>query len=67
MGDLYPLVRADMDDNYQYWQRFEGPIAEVSTAVNNVYLKANSQASGVKSYGEMVDLLLAQYRKDKAA
>ena len=46
---------------------FEGTIAEVSTKVNDTYLKAHSQTDGVKSYGRMVDLMLADYYPDAAA
>lgn len=53
---------ADLHTNNQFWQQYEGTIAEVSTKVNDTYLKANSQSDGVKSYGRMVDLLLAYYR-----
>lgn len=53
----------DLADISAYWDQFEGPVAEVSTAVNDVYLKSNRQDSGVKSYGQMVDLLLADYRQ----
>lgn len=35
-------------------------ITKISSKINNVYLKANAQ-SGVKSYGRVVDLLLADY------
>ena len=56
-------VRRDFAANNAYWARFEGPVAEVSTAVNNTYLRANNQSDGVKSYGRMVDLLLADYRQ----
>lgn len=52
----------DLHTNNQFWQQYEGAIAEVSTKVNDTYLKANSQSDGVKSYGRMVDLLLAYYR-----
>lgn len=55
-------VRRDFDYNNAYWARLEGPVADVSTAVNNTYLKLNSQTDGVQSYGRMVDLLLADYR-----
>ena len=55
-------VRRDFTANNAYWAQFEGPVAEVSEAVNNVYLKVNNQSDGVKSYGRMVDLLLADYR-----
>ncbi|HPW41948.1 MAG TPA: DUF3810 family protein, partial [Bacillota bacterium] len=30
---------------------------------NDKYLKANNQKDGVKSYGRMVDLLIAEHRK----
>ena len=36
-----------------------------SNKINDTYLKANAQSDGVKSYGRMVDLLLAKYRKDQ--
>ena len=56
-------VRRDMRANSDYWRRFETPVAEVATAMNDTYLRVNNQESGVKSYGEMVDLLLAYYRR----
>ena len=45
-----------------YWSRFDGIAAAASTQINDAYLKANRQDEGVKSYGRMVDLLLADYR-----
>ena len=59
---LSEAVQRDLSANTAYWKQFEGPIAEVSSAVNDTYLKANRQEDGVKSYGRMVDLLLADYR-----
>lgn len=44
-----------------YWQQFETPVAETASAVNDHYLKSNSQSSGVKSYGKMTDLVIAHY------
>ena len=55
-------VRRDLDFNSAYWQQFEGPVSEISSAVNNAYLQANRQEDGVQSYGRVVDLLLADYR-----
>lgn len=55
-------VLRDFAYNNAYWARFEGPVGEVSTAVNNTYLQLNAQTDGVQSYGRMVDLLLADYR-----
>ncbi|GHU80620.1 membrane protein [Clostridia bacterium] len=62
MRPLSEEVWADLSANSAYWRQFEGPVAEVSTTVNNTYLQVNRQADGVKSYGRMVDLLLADYR-----
>lgn len=59
---MYEGVRRDFADNNAYWAQYEGPVAEVSQAVNNTYLKVNNQRDGVQSYGRMVDLLLADYR-----
>ena len=38
---------------------FETPLADLSEKINDSYLKANREEEGVKSYGGVVDLLLA--------
>ena len=58
-GKYSELVRYDNAQYSEYWSRFEGKAAEVSQKTNNAYLSANGQEDGVKSYGRMVDLLLA--------
>ena len=60
-------ARNDLEENNVFWNRFEGKTAEVSTKVNDTYLKAHSQTDGVLSYGRMVDLMLADYYPDAAA
>ena len=45
-----------------YWRQYQGKASEMANKANDIYLKANSQEGGVKSYGRMVDLLLAEYR-----
>jgi len=62
MAELNNYVRLDRHANWEYWQQFTGPLAEVSQAVNDAYLRANQQEDGVQSYGRVVDLLLA-YRR----
>lgn len=57
-------VRRDFNFNNSYWKQFETPVGEVSSAINDSYLKANGQTDGVKSYGRMVDLLLALQREE---
>lgn len=61
LGQLDSGIRADMNHRSAYWKQFEGPVKEVSTQINHGYLKSNFQESGVKSYGEVVDLFLAYY------
>lgn len=46
----------------QFWQQYEGKLEKTSTKMNDSYLKSNGQENGVKSYGRMVDLLLAERR-----
>ena len=59
---LLPEVSQDLAYNNQFWDRFEGKAAEVSARINDSYLKAHRQEDGVKSYGRMVDLMLAYYK-----
>lgn len=57
-------VVRDLVANSEYWDKFEDTkVAETAEKVNNTYLKANNQTDGTQSYGRVVDLLLAQYRK----
>lgn len=53
----------DLLDHNAYWDTYRGTISEVSDKVNDMYLKANAQEAGTKSYGRMVDLLLAWNRE----
>ena len=72
--DLYAGLRAtysdgivrDMVANSAYWEKYqETVIGETASKANDAYLKANNQTDGVESYGRMVDLLLASYKKNK--
>ncbi len=56
-------VIKDLRANNEYWAKYEDTVVStVSNKINDTYLKANAQADGVKSYGRMLDLLLAMYR-----
>ena len=63
-SSLYEGVQRDFAYNSAYWKQFEGPVSDIASSVNDTYLKANQQQDGVKSYGRVVDLLLADYRKN---
>lgn len=54
-------MRRDFSASSIYWKQFEGPVREVSNQANNLYLQANMQTDGVRSYGRMIDLVLAWY------
>ncbi|HOQ00872.1 MAG TPA: DUF3810 domain-containing protein [Acetivibrio clariflavus] len=56
----------DLEAINSYWQNYETPVQDFSSSVNDTYLKANRQEDGVKSYGRMVDLLIAEFRASKS-
>lgn len=53
----------DLQNEQAYWRQFQGPVKKLANQVNDTYLKLNGENDGVKSYGRMVDLLLAERRK----
>ena len=68
---ISPAVSMDLVANNEYWDQFEKPVVgettvgEIADKVNDAYLKANDQEDGTKSYGRVVDLLLAEYKQRK--
>lgn len=61
---LDQAVIQDLSDNNRFWDKYEGKVAEAANKINDTYLKMNSQEDGVKSYGRVVDLMLAYYREN---
>lgn len=51
-------VLMDLQNYYEFWDKYDGKINDVSNSMNDIYLKSNKVESGVESYGEVVDLLL---------
>lgn len=46
----------------EYWKPYQKTvISQVSSAVNDTYLKVQDQTDGEKSYGRVVDLVIAEY------
>ena len=60
-------VKKDIMADITYWQKYQTPtankISNVSNKVNDTYLNLNGQTEGTKSYGMVVDLLLAEYKE----
>lgn len=58
-GKLCDRARQDLAENNAFWGQYEGAVAEAASQWNDAYLKMNDQKEGVRSYGRMVDLMLA--------
>jgi hypothetical protein len=58
-------VRRDVQANSAHWKKYEGEVSRMQEQVNDTYLKANRQEDGIRSYGRMVDLMIAQMRAEK--
>lgn len=56
-------VRKDLIELREFWKKYEGPVEEATDRMNDTYLKANNQRDGVRSYGRMVDLLIAEHKQ----
>lgn len=61
-GEVSPGIRADLRDYRAYWRVHEGPATQISSRINDLFLKSNRQSDGIKSYNRMVELLLAEHR-----
>ena len=57
-------TRQDMLYNNAYWKQFEGKPAEAHDQLNDAYLKMQGQASGVRSYGHVTDLMLEYFAEN---
>lgn len=57
-----PVIIAEYACRSDYWAPYQKKVTyKVSSAVNDVYLKANNQTDGTKSYGRIVDLMIAEW------
>lgn len=59
MGLKSDAVRRDLEAHTAYWQSFDGPIRNAARRANDLFLKANQQQDGIKSYGRAVDLIVS--------
>lgn len=54
-------AKLDLARRNLYWDQFRGPVKEASRQVNDTFLKVNHIEDGTKSYGRMMDLVMAEY------
>jgi hypothetical protein len=59
--DIPDTVSADFRAQREHLKKYEGPVKDLGSAVNDAYLKTMNQPEGEKSYGLVVDLLIADY------
>jgi hypothetical protein len=59
-------VRRDLKALQDWSDRYSGRVSRASRSINNAYLRSQGQAEGVRSYGRMVDLLIAERRPRSA-
>ena len=58
-------VRADCEAAGAHYAKYEGAVQDAAQKVNDTYLKAFQETSGIQSYGEVADLLIALYFAEK--
>lgn len=68
--EIYNNLDDNVKNELNAYNKFIGSyqnqtVSTVSEKVNDTYLKSNGQSDGTKSYGRMVDLLVAEYRSFK--
>ncbi|MBQ3339601.1 MAG: DUF3810 domain-containing protein [Atopobiaceae bacterium] len=57
------LVLGDRVATHKHYDAYEGPFEDVGTTVNNTYLRSFGEDVGVRSYGLVVDYLIAWYEQ----
>lgn len=62
---LKPEVIDDLIGVREHYEQYEGPVNDMGEAMNDTYLKVMQQEEGTKSYGKVVDLLIAEYKAKK--
>ena len=58
------LVQRDRQDTSAVYDSYASSLKEVSDQVNDAYLKTFSEESGIRSYGEVTDYLIAWYLEE---
>jgi len=60
---ISPEIREDIEIERRYWARYRGPVDAISDFFYDHFLKANNQPKGLRTYNEMIGLLIAHYQK----
>jgi hypothetical protein len=57
--------RADLRTRSEFWAKYVGRATYIGTHVNNIYLKVNGIRAGVRSYDDVVSLIIAYMRRER--
>lgn len=64
---LYNQINSGVQQNYKelqaFWKSYENPMEPIFKSIFNIFLKANNQAAGIKSYNLVVSLIIG-YHED---
>ncbi|WP_422080751.1 DUF3810 domain-containing protein [Ulvibacterium sp.] len=61
---LHPGVQGNFREMAEFWRQFENPLEPVFKSIFDSFLKANSQAAGIKSYNAVVSLLVNYHKEN---
>ena len=61
---LSPGVQRDVRAESAWREHYKSPLAALSERINGAYLRSNGVDDGVRSYGRVVDLMVAERRLD---
>lgn len=61
----HPGVQRDVNAARAFWTGYDGPLSDLSHAVNDAYLRANQVRGGVKSYGRSLQLIVLYARNSE--
>ena len=59
-------LKQDCRNANTHYDQYDGEVQEAAQKVNDTYLKVFKEESGVQSYGEVADLLIAWYLREAA-
>lgn len=62
---ISPVVMNDFKSERNYWLSYEGKIDVISSFFYDSFLKANNQPQGLRTYNQMIWLVMGWYRKNK--
>ena len=62
-GEGVRLVVADRNDTIDHYQAYKGEFQKVGRTVNDTYLKSFGNSTGIRSYGLVVDYLIAWHQR----